>query len=87
MEPSPVTDERREGDTRPLEHDARVSLTLTPAEDRPFRWLPRHGQPYCIGEWATQHVIRLLAWAPLYVALIVTLILVVQLGHPFGLGR
>jgi hypothetical protein len=60
---------------------------LTPAEDRPFRWLPRHGQPYCIGEWAAQHLIRLAAWLPVYIAVIVTLIVAFQVFHPFGLGR
>ncbi len=69
-------DKRRKGDTRPLEHyDPEVSLTLLPAEDRPFRWLPKHGQPYCIGEWLTQHVYE--ARLEVYTAIIVTLVLLV----------
>jgi hypothetical protein len=82
-----MADERRKGDERPLKHDQSVSLTLTPAEGQPFRWLPRHGQPSCIGEWATQHTVRFLAWLPVYIGLIVTLILVIQVWNPFGLGE
>jgi hypothetical protein len=70
-----------------LKHDQHVTLTLTPAENRPFRWLPKHGQPYCIGEWATQHAVRFLAWLPVYSAIILTLILIIEVGHPFGLGE
>jgi hypothetical protein len=69
-------DQRREGDERPRKHVQGVALTLTPAHNQPFRWLPRHGQPSCIGERATQTAIRCLAWAPLYTAVVVTLMLV-----------
>jgi hypothetical protein len=82
-----MADERRKGDERPLKHDQHVALTLTPAEGQPFRWLPRHGQPSCIGEWSAQHTVRFLAWLPVYVGIVVTLILVIQLLHPFGLGE
>ncbi len=80
------SDERRRGDERPLRHDAEISLTLTPAENRPFRWLPKHGQPYCIGEWATQHLVRFVSWLPAYIAIVVTFMLFIELLHPFGLG-
>lgn len=50
-------------------------MHLTPPEDRPIRWLPRHGQPFCIIEFVSQAFVRGLAWAPLYTAVMVTLIL------------
>jgi hypothetical protein len=70
-------DGRRKGDERPRRHRPGVDLTLTPAHGEPFRWLPRHGEPSCIGEWVTQQAIRWLAWLPLYTALIATLVLLV----------
>ena len=79
-------DERRHGDERPLEHEEGVSLTLFPAENQPFRWLPRHGQPSCIGEWASQHLVRFFAYSPVYISVVVTLILIIEIWHPFGLG-
>lgn len=67
----------RAGDTRPLERPPGARLTIRPA--RPFRWLPRHGHPICVCEWATQGFVKALAWAPLYTAVIVTLMLLVIL--------
>ena len=57
---------RRKGDRRAHKRIRGVALTLTPDQDHPFRWLPRHGEPYCLGEWVTQHAARGLAWFPLY---------------------
>lgn len=62
------------------------ALTLLP-RNRPFRWFPRNGNPTCIGEWASQRLIKWLAFLPIYIGIIVALILVVQLFHPFGLGE
>jgi hypothetical protein len=81
------SDRRREGDDRPFRKAAGVPLNLHPAHDEPFRWLPRQGEPSCIGEWLSQQTIRLVAWLPIYIALIVTLIIVIQVVHPLGLGR
>lgn len=75
---------RRKDDQRPYQHTPGLALTLTPDGDEPFRWLPRHGQPSCIGEWVTQHAIKAAAWAPLYTAVVVTLtLLVFVFGVPF----
>jgi hypothetical protein len=80
----PVQDKRRPGDERPFEHDQDISLTLLPAEGQPFRWLPRHGQPSCIGEWMAQRMVTATAWAPIYIAIVTTLtLLVVVFGVPF----
>ena len=80
-------DNRREGDDRPTEHDERLNLHLTPDGDEPFRFLPRHGQPYCIGEWASQHFIKTMAWWPVYTGTVSTLILIIITLHPLGLGE
>ncbi len=80
-------DERREGDERPTKHKKGVSLTLTPAHDEPFRWLPKHGEPSCIGEWASQHFIKTMAWWPVYTGTVSTLILIIIILHPLGLGE
>lgn len=69
----------RPGDPRPFE-DSRRPLTVLPK--MPFRGFPRHGSPYCVGEWVAQSTLRLLARRPAYVAVVVTLILLIQiLGH------
>lgn len=68
-----MPDTRRKGDARPYHHDA----TLMFGPQSPMRWLPRHGRPYCVIEWATQHSIRRLATFPAYAALILLLTLIV----------
>jgi hypothetical protein len=47
--------------------------------DGPFRWAPKHGDPQCLAEWTTQAMIKLLAFLPVYVAVVVTLLLVVAI--------
>lgn len=78
-------DERREGDERATDQKG-VTLTLRPAHGQPFRWLPRHGDPLCVGEWASQHIVRFFAYLPVYTAVVVTIVVVIQIWHPFGLG-
>lgn len=52
-----------------------------------FRWVPRQGKPRCIAEWASQALVRFLAFLPVYIAVVVSIILVIVIWHPFGLGR
>lgn len=77
-------DSRRRGDLRPYRPTEAVSLTLLPAHGQPFRWLPRHGEPLCIGEWFSHMMIRVFASLPVYTAVFATLtLLVVLLGVPY----
>ena len=69
-------DPRRKGDRRPLHHDRGVALTLTPDGGEPFRYLPRHGDPYCIGEAVSQWLVRK---APVLTLGVVLVSLVLQL--------
>lgn len=69
-----VTYARRNGDTRPLESAVKERLAWHPA--LPIRWLPRHGQPGCIVEWASQEFVKLSAYLPFYVVLVLVLTLV-----------
>ena len=63
-------------------------MNLHPAHGQPFRWLPRHGEPSCIGEWLTQRGITVIAYLPVYTALVATLVLIVAVfGVPFLDGR
>ena len=63
-------------------------MNLHPAHDQPFRWLPRQGEPSCIGEWLSQRAITALAWLPFYTALVATLALLVLIfGVPFVATR
>ena len=78
-------DTRRRGDDRPAKDDPDVSLTFLPDHDEPFRWLPKHGAPLCIGEWFTQHVVKAIAYLPVYTAIIVTLTLITYLIVEFWL--
>lgn len=83
-----MTSERRAGDNRPLRRDPDTNLSLLPDPDKPFRWLPRHGEPLCIGEWFSQSIIKLIAFLPVYVAIIATAsLLVLIFGVPFVEGR
>jgi hypothetical protein len=75
-----MADKRRKGDERPIEHDPEVSLTLLPAHDESFRWLPRHGEPSCIGEWLSQQIVVQLARAPVYSALFSFLTFIAVVG-------
>lgn len=64
--------------------DRRVSLSLKPPDNRPFNWLPRQGEVSSIGEWIIQGLIKALACLPVYTAIVVTLVLLVQIfGVPF----
>lgn len=64
--PQTVDNGRRKGDERPKQHAHGVPLNLHPDHDEPFRWLPRHGEPSCIGEWLTQKTLKGLSWFPIY---------------------
>ena len=83
-----MSDERRTGDVRPENRPEGVGLTMFPHDGlSQVRWLPRHGEPLCILDWVSQSTVRLLAWLPFYTALIVTLMLAIELFHPWGLGK
>lgn len=74
----------REGDKRPLEFDQPVPLKWRIDRSGPFRWLPRHGKPFCKLEWFTQKMVLMLAFLPVYTAIIVTIVLIIQIfGVPF----
>jgi hypothetical protein len=78
------TDQRRTGDSRPYNrgYSERISWKLN--HNAPFRWLPRHGEPWCVMEWLSQQVVKTLAFLPVYIAIVVTLTLyVVLFGVPF----
>jgi hypothetical protein len=52
-----------------------------------FRWLPRHGNPRSIYECISQNLVKLIAYLPVYTAIVVTLVLVIQIfGLPFVEG-
>lgn len=42
-------------------------------------WLPRDGDPLSYLEWVSQSVIKFIAWLPVYTAIVVTLVLLVQI--------
>lgn len=78
---------QRSGDDLPFKKSRYAKLAWWPAEGEPFRWLPRHGEPLCIGELVAQKIVKTVAWLPVYVAIVVTLVLIVQVFAPFGIGR
>lgn len=56
-------------------------------EDRSFRWLPKHGEPKRILEFISQAIVKITAFLPLYVTVVVTItLLFVLFGVPF-VGR
>lgn len=64
---------RRAGDTRPLRNPAGRVTEPMPG---PTRWLPQHGDPFCLLEWLSQSIVKLIAYLPVYVAIVVTITLV-----------
>lgn len=76
---------RREGDERAFVHDPTKRLKLWPIGGSPFRWKASQGQPECVGEYISQFVYghRML----LYIAVVVTLILIVEVFGPFLMGE
>lgn len=52
---------------------------MLPAHGEKFRYLPRHGDPLCIGEWLTQKIVKAVAYLPIYTAIVATTTLVVAL--------
>lgn len=86
----PNTDEpcgRRAGDDRPLHRPPGQPVRHLPERGEPLRWLPRHGEPYCTVEVLSQLFIRTLAYWPVYTACVSTLILLIVVFHPWGVGR
>lgn len=69
---------------RDLKNHSPSNLTWKiPRDQECFRFLPRHGKPASIYEWVIQKLIKLIAWLPVYIAIVVTLtFLVVLFGFP-----
>lgn len=44
-----------------------------------IRWLPRQGRPVRSIEWVSQTIIKVIAFLPIYVAIIVTILLLLQI--------
>lgn len=67
---------KREGDGRAWTQ--RYPLTFFPNWHEPMRWLPKHGEPLCVGEWVSQAIYRnrLL----LYIAVVATMTLYVAVA-------
>lgn len=61
-----ATDQRRDGDTRPFHHEDKLRLWPEPGE--PLRFKPKHGEPFCLLEWVSQHCFRALPVLALMVA-------------------
>lgn len=53
-----------------------MPLRLLPL-GKPFRWFPRHGDPYCYAESTAQRIVKAVARLEVYTAIIVTLCLIV----------
>lgn len=55
---------------------------------RPYHWLPRQGDPLSKTEQIVQSAIKVCAILPVYTAIIVTLVLLMQIfGIPFIKGN
>ncbi len=76
-------DEHRESD----DQGEIPPVTFRPQPDKPSHWLPKQGHPLSIAEWMSQYFIRFFAWLPAYTAVVLTLVLIIEIWHPFGLGE
>lgn len=66
----------RLGDTRPYSRKDGVALGRSP--QHPFRWLPRHGDPYCLAEWLVQRALRALSHPAVYTVTVIGVGIAVQ---------
>lgn len=65
-------------------HTQDASLTWKLFHGENLRFLPRQGEPISVWEWSCQLIVKCVAFLPVYTAIIVTLVLLVQLfGLPF----
>lgn len=48
-------------------------------EHTPIRWLPKHGRPLRAIEWVSQTLVKIVAFLPIYVAIVVTIVLLLQI--------
>lgn len=71
-----MADYRRNGDTRPIKHPPGIPLTRQISREYPLRWLPRHGEPFCVIEWFIQAIARILVYLPVYISIVVTIMLI-----------
>lgn len=69
-------DQRRRGDSRPFRNSTDAPLDHWIDHENPFRWFPKHGDPFSIVEKVVQMIARLLVFLPVYVAIVVTIMLV-----------
>lgn len=71
-----MPDQRRQGDNRPYRHRGSIPLAHWIDHRNPIRWLPKHGDPFCIVEKLAQTIVKLLVLLPVYIAIVVTIMLV-----------
>lgn len=63
-------------------------LAFLPKNGDPRSWLPRNGLPHSVVELLVQRLIRVLSFLPVYTAVIVTCIILIQVfGLPWGIGK
>lgn len=68
--------------------DTGEKLTWRLSRDLSPHWLPRSGKPVCAWDWLVQKFIKIVAFLPVYTALIVTIVLYLEInGVPFVGGR
>lgn len=65
--------------TTNTQNDKRHKLSWDLTLHESFRWLPRQGRPSSVLEWLSQTTVKIIAWLPIYIAIVVTIILLVQL--------
>lgn len=65
-------------------HGSSTRLSWRFSHDQGLHFLPRQGEPFTVYEWVCQKMIKALAFLPIYIAIVVTLVLYIELfGIPF----
>lgn len=54
-------------------------MTLKTEGGNTIRWLPRQGRPLRTIDWISQTIIKVVAFLPIYVAILVTILLLLQI--------
>lgn len=62
----------------PSQHNGHHLLLVPPPEHK-MRWLAKDGEPVCVLEFISQLVARIATYVPFYIALVVTLTLIIQI--------
>jgi hypothetical protein len=71
--------EPQKGDQHCYAKNSPNKLSWSMTGNSSFHWLPSQGKPASVLEWVLQKLIKLIAWFPIYIVLVLTILLLLQI--------